>query len=71
MSRETDANYSTSDNDGVAKMQVAFDKTIKEFERKIEDMIDKKMDMKLKVIETLNENLKEQKIGIGWKRTRA
>ena len=42
-------------------MQVAFDKTIKEFERKIEDMIDKKMDMKLKVIETLNENLKEQK----------
>ena len=61
MSRETDANSSTSDNDGVAKMQVAFDKTIKEFERKIEDMINKKMDMKLKVIETLNENLKEQK----------
>ena len=42
-------------------MQVAFDKAIKEFERKIEDLIDKKMDMKLKVIETLNENLKEQK----------
>ena len=62
MSGDTDAFSSPSDkNDGLAKLQAAFDKTIKELERKLEDMIDKKMDNKLKVIETLNENLKERK----------
>ena len=50
-------------NDSLNKIEEVLGRTVKEFESKLETLIDKKLDQKLKIIETFNENIKEQGSG--------
>ena len=50
-------------NNSLNKIEEVLGRTVKEFKTKLETLIDKKLDQKLEIIETFNENIKEQGSG--------
>ena len=50
-------------NDSLNMIEEVLGRTVKGFESKLETLIDKKLDQKLKIIESFDENIKEQGSG--------